>query len=81
MLIITLRDYTRVSDNRLWRLLLSWRGGWPTPWVLARQRVNAVITLTSACQRRKRRANAGSALLALVRHWHRGSHTVKALPK
>ena len=47
--------------------------------MLARQRVNAVITLTYACQRRHRRANAGSALLALDRHWHRGSHTVKAL--
>ena len=44
--------------------------------MLARQRVSSVITLTSACQRR---ANAGSALLALDRHWHRGSHTVKAL--
>ena len=44
-----------------------------------RQRVNAVITLTSACQRRQRRANAGSALLALDRHWHHSSHTVKAL--
>ena len=47
--------------------------------MLARQRVNVVITLTSACQRRQRRANAGSALLALERHWQRGSHTVKAL--
>ena len=47
--------------------------------MLARQRVNAVITLTSACQRRQRRGNAGSALLALDRHWYRCSHTVKAL--
>ena len=47
--------------------------------MLARQRVNAVITLKSACQRRQRRTNNGSALLALDRHWHRGSHTVKAL--
>ena len=41
--------------------------------------VNALITLTSACQRHQRRVNAGSAVLALDRHWHRGRHTVKAL--
>ena len=45
--------------------------------MLARQRVKAVITLTSARQRRQCRVNAGSALLALDRHRH--SHTVKAL--
>ena len=47
--------------------------------IVTRWLTNAVITLTSACQRRQRHANAGSALLALDRHWHWGSHTVKAL--
>ena len=44
--------------------------------VLARQRGYHIL---ENCQFRQRRANAGSALLALDWHWHSGGHTVKAL--